>query len=142
MTGNDGLRRRSTAFEVESAGGDASYDITDRVNASLAQLEASSGVARVCVVGSTVGLTVMRYEEGAVRDLLGVLDAMAPRGRTWDHERTTGDPNGFAHVKCSLMGTGVLLPVRDRKLDVSALHRIVLFDFDIHRSSRRVVIDL
>ena len=142
MKGDGELHDTSVTFEVDSAGGDSTYDITDQVNTSLARLKTVGGVARVCVVGSTAGLTIMRYEPGAVQDLLGVLDAIAPRDRIWEHQRTTGDPNGFAHIKCSLMGTGVLVPVRDRRLDVSQLHRIVLFDFDIHRSSRRVVVDL
>jgi secondary thiamine-phosphate synthase enzyme len=129
-------------LHIDSRGGDASYDITDQVTAVLSGLAPDSGVARVCAVGSTVGLTVMRYEPGAVQDLLRVLDTAAPRDRTWEHERTTGDPNGFAHVKCSLMGTGVLVPIRDRRLDMPALHRIVLFDFDLRPASRRVVVAL
>ncbi len=132
----------TAVFEVASTGGDSTYDVTDRVAQALSDLPAVDGIARVCVVGSTVGLTVMRYEPGAVRDLLAVLEAIAPRERLWEHQQTTGDPNGFAHVRCSLMGTGVLVPVRGRKLDMSELHRIVLFDFDIHRSSRRICVDL
>lgn len=128
-------------IKVESQGFDSSHDITERVREALPRLGKLAGVARVCVVGSTVGLTIMRYEPGAVKDLLDSLEAVAPRTKEYEHLRTTQDPNGFAHVRSSLLGTSVLVPYRGSTFAFSDLHRIVLFDFDLQAAVRTVFID-
>ncbi|MEV5844053.1 YjbQ family protein [Streptomyces sp. NPDC051985] len=131
---------------VESTGLNSHYDLTDRIAAVLAEHGAGDGLAGVFAHGSTVGLTVMRYEPGAVQDLLRTLERMAPEspaagGGRYLHELTTADPNGFSHLKSSLLGTSLLVPFRDGKAGMSASHRVVLFDFDLKPAVRRVFVD-
>ncbi|MFI1366318.1 YjbQ family protein [Streptomyces griseochromogenes] len=132
-------------LKVPSTGLNSHYDITDDVVRLLAEHHAGDGLAGVFAHGSTVGLTVMRYEPGAVQDLLTALDRMAPatpaEGARYLHELTTGDPNGFSHLKSSLLGTSLLVPYADGALGMSATHRVVLFDFDLKPATRRVLID-
>lgn len=126
-------------LEIASTGYDSSYDITDQVSACLASA-AGEGIANICGIGSTLGLTIMRYEPGAVADLLGALQDVAPNTRKYEHERTTDDANGYAHVRCSLLGTNVCVPYRAGKLLMSDSHRVVLFDFDPRASVRKVAV--
>ncbi|WP_026930464.1 YjbQ family protein [Glycomyces tenuis] len=129
---------------VSSTGLNSHYDLTDEIARVLAEHRAGDGLAGVFARGSTVGLTVMRYEPGAAQDLLAALDALAPTspgGGRYLHELTTGDPNGFAHLKCSLLGTSLLVPWVGGEMGMSATHRVVLFDFDLKPATRRVLID-
>lgn len=64
---------------IQSKGFNHSYDITEQVTDALSQLEPSSGLAKVCVTGSTVGLTVMRYELCTIHDLLQCLESIASK---------------------------------------------------------------
>ncbi|MBW5420709.1 YjbQ family protein [Streptomyces sp. BG9H] len=127
---------------IPSTGLNSHYDITDELTERLRGHGTGDGLAGVFAHGSTVGLTVMRYEPGAVQDLLRALERLAPDdGDRYLHELTTGDPNGFSHLKSSLIGTSVLVPFRGGELGMSATHRVVLFDFDLKPATRRVLID-
>ncbi|MDH2388927.1 YjbQ family protein [Streptomyces sp. HNM0663] len=130
---------------VESTGLNSHYDLTDRIAAALQEHGTGDGLAGVFAHGSTIGLAVMRYEPGAVQDLLRALERIAPEspadGSRYLHELTTADPNGFSHLKSSLLGTSLLVPFRDGRLAMSPSHRVVLFDFDLKPATRRVFID-
>lgn len=127
-------------IQVESKGFSASYDITECVADVLPNLDSPDGIAKIYAAGSTVGLVAMRYEPGAVEDLLASLQRIASSEQEYAHYRTTGDPNGYAHVWSSIVGSSLLIPYRNCKLAVSSKHRIVLFDFDPQPSSRTIYV--
>lgn len=127
-------------IKVSSAGYNAHYDITDEVAALLPKLEPAEGLVKVFAAGSTIGLVSMRYEPGAVEDLLDALESVSSKGHSYAHFRTTKDANGFAHVWSSLIGNSLLMPYRNAKLAVSDTHRIVLFDFDLQPAIRTIFI--
>ncbi|MGG4130581.1 YjbQ family protein [Paenibacillus illinoisensis] len=131
-------------IKLASKGFDHAYDITEQIEGCLGEMERGSGIAHVCAVGSTIGLTVMRYEPGAVQDLLQMLNEIAPHEKKveYHHFRTTGDMNGSSHIKSSILGTSLSLPVSNYKLAMSATHRVVLFDFDLQEATRTLFIDL
>jgi secondary thiamine-phosphate synthase enzyme len=130
---------------VESTGLNSHYDLTDRITTALQEHGTGDGLAGVFAHGSTIGLTVMRYEPGAVQDLLRTLEGIAPQsptdGSRYLHELTTADPNGFSHLKSSLLGTSLLVPFQDGTLAMSPSHRVVLFDFDLGPATRRIFLD-
>ncbi|MEV7004929.1 YjbQ family protein [Streptosporangium sp. NPDC051022] len=128
-------------ISVASDGLNSSHDLTEEITQALRDGGAGDGLAGVFAHGSTLGLVIMRYEPGAMQDLLRALERAAPDDARYLHELTTGDPNGFSHVRSSLLGTSVLVPYRAGKLDMSAAHRIVLIDFDLKPANRRVLID-
>ncbi|MFP7175752.1 YjbQ family protein [Priestia filamentosa] len=128
-------------IKVQSKGFNNSYDITDQVKNVLPKLNKPSGLAKICVVGSTVGLTLMRYEPGTVKDLFNSLNMVAPMDKTYEHFHTTQDQNGFAHVWSSLLGTNVVIPYKDYTLTCSDTHRIILLDFDLRQANRTIYID-
>jgi secondary thiamine-phosphate synthase enzyme len=129
-------------IKIQSEGFNRSYDITEQVKQTLFTLNKSDGIAKICVVGSTVGLTVMRYEPGVVKDLLDSLEIVAPTGKEYEHFHTTQDPNGFAHIRSSFLGTSVMVPYKERMFTFSNTHRIVLFDFDIQEATRTIYVDI
>lgn len=127
-------------IKVSSAGYNAHYDITDQAAALLPRLGTPEGMAKIFAAGSTIGLVSMRYEPGAVEDLLDALESISPKGRSYAHFRTTQDSNGFAHIWSSIIGSSLLVPYRDNRLAVSDTHRIVLFDFDLQPSTRTIFV--
>jgi len=126
---------------VASSGLNSSYDLTDEIVNVLRQRGAGDGLVGVFAHGSTIGLVIMRYEPGAMQDLLRALERAAPDDASYLHGLTTGDPNGFSHVRSSLLGTSVLVPYAGGELAMSATHRVVLIDFDLKPATRRVLID-
>jgi secondary thiamine-phosphate synthase enzyme len=126
---------------VESPGLDAAIDVTDSVADALRSRSVRPGMTHVFLRGSSVALIAMRFEPGTVRDLQEALETLAPVTKSYAHELTTGDRNGFAHVRSALLGTSLSLPWAGDTFDVSDTHRIVLFDFDLKPAVRTLVID-
>src|SRR5215208_6840526 len=98
------------------------------------------GLLHLFVVGSTAALTTLEFEPGLVkRDLPGVLQKLVPDDAHYDHEATWNDDNGHSHVRASLLGPGLTIPVSKGKLLTGEYQQVVLIDFDT-RPRRRTII--
>ena len=126
---------------IQSGGHNSDYDITEHIEEALAEQDKKDGIVTICVLGSTLGVVVMRYEKGAVKDLLDSLERIAPSAIEYEHFKTTHDPNGFAHIKSCILGQSVVVPYENGKLVLPNKHKIVIFDFDLCSSERKVYID-
>ncbi len=123
-------------------------DITDRVAQSVAHAVAQSesepvgsdpiGAVIVFVPHTTAGVTI---NEGAdpsvVRDILEGLRRLVPRDAGYRH----GEGNSDAHIKASLVGSSVTIPVERGRLRLGTWQSIYLAEFDGPRT-RRVWITL
>ena len=98
------------------------------------------GLLHVFVVGSTAALTTIEFEPGLVKhDLPAALQRLIPDDARYAHEATWHDDNGHSHVRSSLIGPGLTIPIADGKLLTGEYQQIVLIDFDT-RPRRRTII--
>jgi secondary thiamine-phosphate synthase enzyme len=109
-------------------------DITARVEAVIAQAHPGfTGMATVFVPHTTAGVTI---NEGAdptvVRDIVEHLRRLVPREGGFRH----AEGNSDAHIKSSLMGSSVLVPVEDGRLRLGTWQSIYLAEFDGPRNRR------
>src|SRR5213075_1811579 len=117
-------------------------DVTDAVDASIAQLAVDQGAALVFCPHTSCGLTLNEDERGFHEDLESVLEEVAPLARSWVHDDlsrrtqnlTPGVPeraNGWSHVRAVLATTpSLLLPVGDGRLQIGRWQRLLLVEFD------------
>ena len=86
-------------------------DITRNV---LEALEGASGSAvAVFVPHTTAGVTINEHADPAVaRDFESALERVVEDGWEWQHHDPSED-NAPAHVRTSLMGPSVVIPLRD-----------------------------
>ncbi|NOT02956.1 MAG: YjbQ family protein [Phycisphaerales bacterium] len=118
-------------------------DLTRRVRQSLVDGAIRNGNVTVFVVGSTAGITTTEFEPGlADHDLAAGFERIAPRDGVYRHEQTWHDDNGHAHVRASILGPGITVPVVNGQLTLGTWQQIVLIDFDTHPRDRRVVIQV
>jgi len=133
----------SRSFEVDSRGEDEVLDITSRVREAVAASGLTNGLATLFVVGSTAAITTMEYEPGLVRDFPAMLERAAPRrGVDYEHQRRWHDGNGHSHVKASLVGPSLSVPVVDSGLALGEWQQVVLVEFDVRPRTRRIVVQL
>jgi secondary thiamine-phosphate synthase enzyme len=86
-------------------------DITREVRDAVAG-EAGSAVV-VYVPHTTAGVTINEHADPAVaRDHEAALERIVEDGWRWQHVEP-GDENAPAHVRASLMGPSVVVPLRD-----------------------------
>lgn len=109
-------------------------DITERVlNAVGRATPGFTGLISVFVPHTTAGVTI---NEGAdpsvVRDIVEALRRLVPRDAGYRHSEGNSD----AHIKASLMGSSVLVPVEQGRLRLGTWQSIYLAEFDGPRDRR------
>ena len=125
-----------------TVGTEGNTDIVDLNPKLTEQIKDHKGEAllHVFVPGSTAALTTIEFEPGLVkRDLPDALQRLAPDDLHYDHEATWNDDNGHAHVRASLLGPGLTIPISNGKLMTGEWQQVVLIDFDT-RPRRRTII--
>jgi secondary thiamine-phosphate synthase enzyme len=86
-------------------------DITEDVRAAAAGEDAAAVL--VYVPHTTAGVTVNEHADPAVaRDLESALERIVPTDWRWQHVEE-GEENAPTHVRSSLMGPSVVIPLRD-----------------------------
>jgi secondary thiamine-phosphate synthase enzyme len=117
-------------------------DITAKVEQQVRAQKVRSGLATLFVSGSTAGLTTIEYEPGLVRDLKEVLERLIPSDQRYHHDDRWGDDNGFSHLRASLFGPSLQVPIELGRLLLGTWQQIVLLDFDNRPRTREVVVQL
>ena len=109
----------------------------------LRELVSPEGVLHLFVVGSTAALTTIEFEPGLVKhDLPALFQRLIPDDARYDHEATWNDDNGHSHLRASLIGASVTVPVGDGKMLTGEYQQVVLIDFDTRPRRRRVIATL
>jgi len=128
--------------EVTTKGQGDGHDITEMVAAALVASGCRAGLVTIFVVGSTAAVTTIEYEPGAVADLNGVLEAIAPRAHDYRHHLRWGDDNGSSHVRAALLGPSLTVPFADAKLLLGTWQQILLLECDTRLRKREIVIQI
>ncbi len=112
-------------------------NITDRVAEVVAKAGIIEGFCLVSAMHITAGIWVNDEESGLKQDLMDWLERLAPVA-DYRHHRT-GEDNGDAHLKRTLVGHQVILPVTAGKLDLGPWEQVFYAEFDGRRKKRVVV---
>jgi secondary thiamine-phosphate synthase enzyme len=105
-------------------------DITEQVQQAL---DGSNGAAAalVYVPHTTAGVTINEGADPAVaRDLEAALQKIVDDGWPWQHVEDPDGPNAPSHVRGSLIGPQVLVPVDAGKLSLGRWQGIFFCEFD------------
>ncbi len=127
-------------FQVRSKGEGDIIDISERVKRVVERSGISVGVAQVFVVGSTAAVTTMEYEPGLVEDLPQALERIAPKNAEYKHHLRWGDYNGHSHVRASIIGPSLMIPIRDGEPVLGTWQQIILIELDVRPRNRRIVV--
>jgi len=133
---------RTEHIKLRTAGGGDVVDITDRVAAAVHQSQIGDGIVTVFVAGSTAALTTIEYEPGLVQDLQELLERIAPAGKPYHHDLAWGDANGYSHVRASLIGPSLAIPLEAGRLTLGTWQQIVLIDMDNRPRQREIVVQI
>ena len=117
-------------------------DITPQIEHQIAEASVKSGLVTVFVAGSTAGVTTIEHEPGLISDFQGLWDRIVPRNIPYGHDSRWGDDNGFSHVRASLLGASLTIPLTDNRLTLGTWQQVVLVDFDNCPRSRQVVVQI
>ena len=133
---------RNSEFRLSTRGDAEIIDITDRVQAAVAESDTDEGQATAFVRGSTAAITTMEYEPGGIRDLQALLDRLIPVQGEYEHNRLNHDTNSHAHQRASIVGPSEVVPVEGGRLALGTWQQLVLIDFDDRPRQRAIVVQV
>ncbi len=108
-------------------------DITQKVQSAVSELAIEGGVITVFVPHTTAGVTVNENADPDVTaDIIAALDRAVP----WQAEYRHCEGNAAAHVKASLMGSSVQIPVEEGRLQLGTWQAIYFCEFDGPRTRK------
>jgi secondary thiamine-phosphate synthase enzyme len=121
------------SFTVRTNSRTEFLDITDRVAEIVSNAQAREGLCCVYVPHTTAGITINENADPSVRrDILMELDKTIPLRDGYRH----AEGNSAAHVKSSLVGQSVVVPISDGRLALGTWQGIYFCEFDGPRSRR------
>ena len=131
---------KTEKIKVKTNGNCDIVDITSRVEKAVTESGIKDGIVTLFNVGSTAGLTTTEYEPGLVKhDIAEAFERIAPKNSYYHHEQTWHDDNGHAHVRASMLGPSLSVPVVDGQLTLGTWQQIILVDFDTRARTRTVI---
>jgi secondary thiamine-phosphate synthase enzyme len=131
---------KTEKIQLRTKGNCDVVNITEQVGEVVAQAGVSDATVTLFNVGSTAGITTTEYEPGLVNyDIGAAFEKIAPRNARYEHEETWHDDNGHAHVRASLLGPSLNVPVVDGRLTLGTWQQIILVDFDTRPRTRTVI---
>lgn len=112
--------------------------ITDDVARIVAASGVHEGMALVSAMHITAAVYVNDWEDGLIGDFQAWLEKLAPAGLPYRHHQT-GEDNADAHLKRTLMGHQVIVPITAGRLDLGPWEQIFYAEFDGQRKKRVIV---
>ncbi|WP_378956234.1 secondary thiamine-phosphate synthase enzyme YjbQ [Pelosinus sp. sgz500959] len=101
-------------------------NITDQVVEILGQSQEESSLCHIFIPHTTAGVTINENADpDVIEDMLAALDCMVPK-LTYKH----GEGNSRAHVKASMIGSSVSVPILNKSLYLGVWQGIFFCEFD------------
>ena len=123
-------------FTVQTKGRTDFTDITENVRKALESSGMKNGMCHVFIPHTTAGVTINENADPDVKsDIINTLEQLVP----WSNSYMHFEGNSAAHIKASLMGFTVSVPVEDGRLVFGTWQCIYFCEFDGPRTRKVVV---
>lgn len=117
----------------------AIVNITHKVEEELAKSGIKEGLCLVNSMHITSSVFINDNEPGLHRDFLAWVEKLAPYSRDAYQHNLTGEDNGDAHLKRTIMGREVVVAVTKGALDFGPWEQVFYGEFDGRRRKRLLV---
>lgn len=108
----------------------------------------TDGIAHIFCSGSTGSLTTTEFEPGCIRDLKEYLNLNmppTPPGPPWGdyfHHETWHDDNGHSHLRASVIGPDVTIPIRNGQPRLGTWQQVIFIDHDTRSRQRELLVTI
>ena len=118
-------------------------DITQQVRLVVRESGVISGVCRVFIPHTTAAVTINENADPTVRqDFESYFNRAVPEGEPYYRHRDEGDDDLPAHLKNSILGSSLVIPVTRGRLNLGTWQGIYLCEHRNQGGPRRVVVTL
>ncbi len=117
-------------------------DMTAELQTAVKKSGMTCGTLTVFAPGSTTGITTIEYEPGLLRDVPELMEKLVPSDRSYHHDETWHDGNGFSHLRSAMIGSDMTIPFVGGRLTLGTWQQIVFLEFDNRPRERHVVLQM
>ncbi|RKX29145.1 MAG: YjbQ family protein [Candidatus Zixiibacteriota bacterium] len=117
-------------------------DITDELQKAVQNSKMSAGTITAFCPGSTGGITTIEYEPGLLKDLPEFFEKLLPSDRSYHHDETWHDGNGFSHMRSALIGPSLTVPFVGKKLTLGTWQQVIFLHFDNKNRRRNLILQM
>jgi secondary thiamine-phosphate synthase enzyme len=117
-------------------------DITSQVQDAVRDSGVKNGIVTIFVPGSTGTVSTMEYEPGLLKDIPRALEVIAPSNIDYEHHKTWHDDNGKSHVRATIMGPSIVVPIVDGRAVHGTWQQIVFINLDTRARRREVILQI
>ena len=132
----------SDTIQLHSEGEGDIIDMTEQLLNIVKVSKIKNGIITVFVSGSTAAVTTIEYEPGLVHDFPEMLSRLVPKNIEYEHDNTWHDGNGHSHVRASLIGPSITIPIINGKLTLGTWQQVVLLEMDTRSRNRTLILQL
>ena len=129
--------RKELWFEVPERR--AYLNITPQVEEFVRESGIANGLCLVNPMHITAAVYVNDDERGLIQDFDDWLERLAPHEPTSQYRHNNGEDNADAHLKRTIMGHQVVVPITKGRLDLGPWEQIFYAEFDGGRKKRVIV---
>ncbi|MDR2387970.1 MAG: secondary thiamine-phosphate synthase enzyme YjbQ [Deltaproteobacteria bacterium] len=117
----------------------AFVNITADIMNAVRESEIKEGLCLVNAKHITASVFINDNESGLLHDFETWLEGLAPEKPYQRYKHNTGENNGDAHLKRSVMGREVVIAVTDGRLDFGPWESVFYGEFDGKRNKRVLI---
>jgi secondary thiamine-phosphate synthase enzyme len=129
-------------IQIKSKGEMDIINITNQASAAIRESNIKNGIITVFVSGSTAAVTTIEYEPGLMYDFPEMLSRVAPKDIQYRHDNTWHDGNGHSHVRASLLGPSLTIPIVEGNMSLGTWQQLILLELDTRARNRNVILQL
>ncbi|MDY6864004.1 MAG: secondary thiamine-phosphate synthase enzyme YjbQ [Thermodesulfobacteriota bacterium] len=133
---------KKDTIEIETKAGTDVINLTQKVSKIVENMNIKEGQVLLFISGSTSAITTIEFESGVLNDLKQAIERLVPENIHYEHNLRWGDGNGYSHVRASLLGPSLTVPLNNGKMILGTWQQIVLIDFDNRPRNRKILIQI
>ena len=127
-------------FEFSTLGEIDIIDLSNDVSKFVHKTGITEGRVTVFVSGSTGAVGFTECEPLLTQDNKRILGELIPKGAGYRHDEI--DNNAHSHLRTTLIGSDVSIPVTKGQLVLGTWQQLVFFELDVHPRHRRIVFQI
>ena len=132
----------SDTIKLHTEGEGDMIDMTAQLSNTVKVSKIKNGTVTIFVSGSTAAVTTIEYESGLKHDFPEMLSRIVPKDVEYEHDNTWHDGNGHSHVRSSLIGPSITIPIIHGKLTLGTWQQVVLLEMDTRSRNRTVILQI
>lgn len=119
-----------------------SHLITNEILSQIIELP-KNGLMHIFIKHTSAGLTLNENADPSVRqDFESILNHIVPENQSYYTHTMEGDDDMPAHLKSSLIGSSVTIPITNGKLNIGTWQGVYLCEFRNYGGSRKLVVTI